>query len=157
MKSLRCSLIALAGIACMILASCGTMPEQAVDSVYVMVYDYQNNTVKGACVLIDGEKKGYTDIYGRLMFYYGDHSEKEHEFSVEKEGYERVVMVTSVQPGQLLYFRMGSGMYYAEKAEELLDEGDLEGALKMIDRALDIQERNDWKYLKTVILRRKES
>jgi hypothetical protein len=119
-----------------------------------MAYDYDNNEVMNAAIFLDGEEIGKTDIYGRLIF----PSEKEKEALVraEKPGYETVETKTMLKPGVLLYFKMGSGLYYAERAERLFDEGKIQDALKSIEKALLIDDRKDWLFLKEVILRREK-
>ena len=42
------------------------------------------------------------------------------------------------------------------QAEKLLDENKYGKALSMINNALKIEERKDWKYLKEVIIKRME-
>ncbi len=149
MRKLRTpAVIALALLA----TSCVLTPEKNIDSVYVMVYDLDNNEVMNAAISVDGEPKGTTDIYGRLI--YTADGEKECTVRAEKEGYESAETVTCIRPGQLVYFRLGTGEWYAAKAEELLDGNDPEKALSMIDRALAIRNRKDWQFLKDVILRR---
>jgi len=46
---------------------------------------------------------------------------------------------------------MQSGAGYAKKAEKCVDEGNLEMAGNLIDKALRIEERKDWRFLKDVI------
>lgn len=133
-------------------ASCVLTPEKNIDSVYVMVYDLDNNEVMNAAITVDGEPKGSTDIYGRLI--YTADGEKECTVRAEKEGYESAETVTCIRPGQLVYFRLGTGPYYAQRAELLLDDGEPEKALEMIDAALRIRDRKDWRFLKDVILGR---
>ena len=130
-------------------SSCVLTPEKNIDSVYVMVYDMDNNEVMNAAISVDGEPKGTTDIYGRLI--YTADGEKECTVRAEKVGYESAETVTCIRPGQLVYFRLGTGEWYAAKAEELLDGNDLEKALSMIDRALAIRDRKDWQFLRNVI------
>ena len=95
---------------------------------------------------------GKTDIYGRLVF--PCDIEKEVLVRAQKDDYELVEMKTTIRPGMLLYFRMGNSSYYAESAEKELDKNNLQNALKMIDKALQIDNRQDWNYLKTIIIRR---
>ena len=134
------------------LISCVLSPEKKIDSVYVMVYDYENNEVMNVSISIDGKKIGTTDIYGRLIITPDD--EKESTVRAEKDGYESVETKAYIRPGQLVYFRMGTGAYYAKMAEQLLDGDEPDKALELIDRALEIQDRKDWRYLRSVILRR---
>lgn len=132
--------------------SCASTPENKTDSVYVMVYDYKNSEIMNVSVLIDDVEIGKTDIYGRLVF--PCDIEKEVLVRAQKDDYELVEMKTTIRPGMLLYFRMGNSSYYAESAEKELDKNNLQNALKMIDKALQIDNRQDWNYLKTIIIRR---
>ena len=149
MRHLKKFLLLLVPVSLLFLLSCATTPEKKIDSVYVMVYDWDNSEVMDVSVFIDDKKIGKTDIYGRLSFPCG--KEKECVLRAEKDGYEKVEMKTAVRAGQLIYFKMGSGAYYAEKAEKLLDENDAEKAEKLIEKALEIEDRKDWQYLKKVI------
>lgn len=135
--------------------SCASTPEKKTDSMYVMVYDFENSTVMGVTIFIDGEEIGRTDIYGRLT--YPCDYEREVLISAEKEGYETVETKSAIRSGTVLYFKMGSGAYYAGAAEKCLDETDVKGALKMIENALKIEKRKDWLFLKEVILRKVEN
>lgn len=135
-------------------ASCASSPEKKIDSVYVMVYDRENSEVMNVSVFIDGEKSGSTDIYGRFVFPVTEEDKGNHIIRIEREGYETVSTETSLRPGQLLYFRIGSGTYYANLSEEFLDRNEYEKALKMINRALEITNRKDWQFLRSIILGR---
>ena len=136
----------------LICGSCVLTPEKNIDSVYVMVYDYDNNEVMNVSIAVDGVEVGVTDIYGRLIF--TPDEEKECVVRAEKEGYETVESKSCIRAGQLIYFRLGSGAYYAKTAELLLDADEPARALEMIDKALEIQERKDWRFLRGVILGR---
>lgn len=140
-----------------LLISCASKPENKIDSVYIMIYDYDNNPVMDVSVMIDDKLLGNTDIYGRFSFpveIVKNNNEKNHAIKVKKEGFESGEMSAKLQAGEVLYFKIGTGLYYAERAEELLDKNDLDKALKMINHALEIEERKDWKYLKEIIIRR---
>ena len=76
---------------------------------------------------------------------------------IEKKGYETVETKCAIKAGSVLYFKCGSGTYYAENAEKLLDAGDTGAALKMIENAIKVEERKDWLYLKNVILRNEKN
>lgn len=132
------------------LFSCASTPEKKIDSVYVMVYDYGNSEVMDVSIFIDGEQIGSTDIYGRLVF--PCDKEKNVLITAEKSGYETVETKTVIKPGIVLYFKIGSGSYYATKAEKFFDEHDVRNALKMIEKALEIEERKDWRYLQEIIV-----
>lgn len=135
--------------------SCASAPEKKIDSMYVMVYDYDSSEVMDASIFIDGKEAGRTDIYGRLAYPWCG-PEKEAAIRAEKAGYESVETKAAIKPGTVIYFKMGSGPYYAEQAERLLDENNTRGALEMIGTALKIQERKDWQFLREAILRRSE-
>ena len=131
--------------------SCKSTPEKEIDSVYVMVYDFENSEVMNVSVFIDGAEKGKTDIYGRLQFYCD--KEKEVLIRAEKNGFETIEINTAIKPGIVIYIKMGSGSYYAQKAERLFDENERNSALRMINKALEIEERKDWRYLQEVIVK----
>lgn len=131
--------------------SCKSTPEKKIDSVYVMVYDYENTGVMDACIYLDEESIGKTDIYGRLMFPLPAKKTQELYIRVEKEGYESTGIRTLLKDGQVLYFKIGTAEYYAENAEKLFDEGNAEKAAQMIEKALEIKERSDYRYLQEII------
>jgi len=155
MKRRRMILKVLAVLFSLCLLSCASTPEKKIDSMYVMVYDYASSELMNASVIIDGKEIGKTDIYGRLM--YPCEKEKEITICVRKDGYETVETKAAIKPGTVLYFKMGSGSYYAEQAEKLLDGKDFPGALKMIDKALGIEDRKDWQYLRKIIIRERKN
>lgn len=155
MKRRRIFLKVLTALFSLCLLSCASTPERKIDSMYVMVYDYGSSELMNASIFMDGKEIGKTDIYGRLM--YPCEKEKESVICVKKDGYESVETKAAIKPGTVLYFKMGSGSYYAERAEKLLDEKDLPGALKMIEKALQIEERKDWRYLWEIIIRERKN
>lgn len=133
-------------------ASCKTLSEKKIDSAYVMVYDYENSEVMNVSLYMDEEELGKTDVYGRFLFPVDD--SEEHVIKAVKDGYETVEQKMLLKPGILIYFKLGSGSYYAKEAEKLLDAKRYESALSMINTALKIEERKDWQYLKSVIVKR---
>lgn len=139
---------------CMLLLSCASSPDKKIDSAYVMVYDRENSEVMDAVIFVDGKAVGSTDIYGRFLFPINKTENRSHAVRIEKKGYETISMETALRPGQLLYFRTGTGAYYAELAEECMDRNEEERAIEMIDKALEIEDRKDWHFLKTIILER---
>ncbi|WP_296663106.1 MULTISPECIES: PEGA domain-containing protein [unclassified Treponema] len=153
MKRRKIFLKILTALFSLCLLSCASTPEKKIDSMYVMVYDYASSELMNASVFIDGKEIGKTDIYGRLMY----PCEKETTICVRKDGYETVETKAAIKPGTVLYFKMGNGSYYAEQAEKLLDGKDFSGALKMIDKALGIEERKDWQYLRKIIIRERKN
>lgn len=151
MKLLNKLCILLLVFLCIFLISCSSTPEKKIDSVYVMVYDYDNTGVMDASIFLNEEIIGKTDIYGRLMFPVPANKKQELYIRVEKEGYEKVGIKTLLKDGQVLYFKIGTAEYYAETAERLFDEGNTEKALLMIEKALEIEERSDYRYLQKII------
>ena len=144
--------------------SCATSPEKKINSAYVMVYNFENEPVMDAEVFVDDNLAGVTDIYGRLMFppvrektgKKNKKYESTHTIKVQKKGYETVSITGGIKAGQVFYFKTGTAEYYAAQAEESLDNGDFDDALKMINAALLINERKDYLYLKKVIEERAE-
>ena len=155
MKRRRILLKILTALFSLCLLSCASTPEKKTDSMYVMVYDYGSSELMNASVFMDGKEIGKTDIYGRLM--YPCDKEKEATICVKKNGFASVETKAAIKPGTVLYFKTGSGSYYAERAEKFLDENDLPGALKMIEKALRIEERKDWRYLQEIISRERKN
>ena len=143
----------------LIMTSCATTPEKKIDSVYVMVYDYENTPLMDANIFVDDELIGTTDIYGRLMFpakknkkaKKGTSVKSIHEVRLEKADYEIIKTQSKLQAGELLYFKTGNAQYYAAQAEKSLDEKDIKNALELINTALEIKERKDFRYLKNII------
>lgn len=149
LKNTSCAFVFV--VICLLFFSCVTTPEKKINSAYVMVYDYENSEVMNVTIYIDGESVGNTDIYGRLMF--PCDREKEVLIKASKLGYETVETKTVIKSGIVIYFKMGNGSYYASKAEKLLDERDVNSASKMIEKALEIEERKDWRYLQEIIVK----
>lgn len=133
----------------LLFSSCASSPDEKIDMMYVMAYDHDSGEIMDVSVFIDGNEIGKTDIYGRLT--YPCTEERTAVIRAEKAGYESVEFNAAVRSGTVLYFKMGSGSWYAAKAERLLDEDNTYEALKMIDIALRIQERKDWLFLREVI------
>ena len=151
MKIIKMVLINILCFLCFFVISCSSTPEKKIDSVYVMVYDYENTGVMDACVYLNEELIGKTDIYGRLMFPVPSKNNQELYILVEKEGYEKNQIKTLLNDGQVLYFKIGTAEYYAENAEKNYDEGNPEKALLMIGKALEIIDRSDYRYLQKII------
>lgn len=155
MKRRKPYFLIFAALVAFSLFSCASMTaENKIDSVYVMAYDYDNCEIMNVSVFVDGEEIGQTDIYGRLLFAFD--KEKEVLVRAEKKGYEAIETKTKLKPGIVLYFKMGSAAYYAQKAEKLFDEHETGSALKAIEKALEIEKRKDFLYLQDVILSSQE-
>lgn len=133
------------------ISSCVSKPENKVDSIYVMVYGYDSSEIMGCSVFIDNKNVGKTDVYGRIVIPVKKGKKEISEIRVEKDGYETVTEKTILKAGEVFYFKIGTAEYYADVAENLLDSGNKEEALKMINKAILIKDRKDFKYLKEVI------
>lgn len=155
MKLHRIIFITLLVLSFFCLFSCAGTPDKRTDSLYIMVYDFNNSELMNVSIYIDGKEIGKTDIYGRLM--YPCENEKEVFIRAEKQSYETIEENTAVKPGIVIYIKMGNGSYYAQQAEKLLDENNLSSSLEVIDKALEINDRKDWRFLKSVIIRRLEN
>ncbi len=131
--------------------SCASKPENKIDSAYIMVYENNDSGVMDATIYLDNKVLGSTDIYGRFTFPCNEKDLNVHTILVEKNGYESISLETTVVPGQLLYFRIYDGEYYAQMAEKELDSGNINKALELIEHALAIEDRKDYQYLKKVI------
>ena len=155
MKLMKTIILIIFCISCSFLVSCKSTPEEKIDSVYVMVYDYDNNGVMDAVIYLENKMIGSTDIYGRFMFPVPSNSKNEISVKIEKTGYEKSELKTLLQEGQVLYFKIGSASYYAENAEKSFDDGKYETASSMIEKAILIEDRADYRYLQKLIQKRK--
>lgn len=132
--------------------SCTSISKTVLDSVYVMVYDFENAQVQNAKILVNDVEVGSTDIYGRIILQAKNEKNKVHTISVYKEDYEKVFAKSFLKQGEVIYFKIGSSSYYTCLAEKLLDKNQNEKALKAIEKALEIRTRKDALFLKKVIL-----
>ncbi|MCQ2589753.1 MAG: hypothetical protein MJ179_04940 [Treponema sp.] len=130
--------------------SCKTVGQKDSQCTYIMVYDFENNTVKNVQIYIDGESIGFTDVYGRCTVE-GFQNGNNHEVMLVKEDYEKIIVNTTLDDQKVLYIKMGSSFYYANLAESYLDKGMDSEALKAINKALSIKTREDYLFLQKVI------
>lgn len=130
--------------------SCKTVGQKDSQCTYIMVYDFENNTVKNVQIYIDGESIGFTDVYGRCTVE-GFQNGNNHEVMLVKEDYEKIIVNTTLDDQKVLYIKMGSSIYYANLAESYLDKGMDSEALNAINKALSIKTREDYLYLQKVI------
>lgn len=130
--------------------SCKTVGQKDSQCTYIMVYDFENNTVKNVQIYIDGESIGFTDVYGRCTVE-GFQNGNNHEVMLVKEDYEKIIVNTTLDDQKVLYIKMGSSFYYANLAESYLDNGMDSEALNAINKALSIKTREDYLYLQKVI------
>lgn len=132
------------------LVSCKTVGQKDSQCTYIMVYDFENNTVKNVQIYIDGESVGYTDVYGRCTVE-GFQDGNNHDVMLVKEDYENVVVNTTLDDQKVLYIKMDNSFYYANLAESYLDKGMESEALTAINKALSIKTREDYLFLQKVI------
>lgn len=133
--------------------SCKTVAPKESPCTYIMVYDFENNTVKNVQIYIDGENVGSTDVYGRCTVE-GFQNEKNHEVILIKEDYEKIIVNTTLDDQKVLYIKMGNSFYYATLAENYLDKGMGDEALIAINKALSIKTREDYLFLQKIIKER---
>ena len=117
---------------------------------HAMIYDYDNNGVRGVSVYIDGSYMGESDVRGRFMFKL--HDAKEHELVLQKDGWERVSDTIVFDTMLVLYYKMGNAAQLINLAEDALDAGSIQEALMLLDRALGLGGGDDARYLKSVVL-----
>ena len=158
MKTRYKLLILIIGLLVMVpfLNSCQSARMEGNDSVYVMVYGFDDNALGLVTVFVDGREVGKTDVYGRLIFpLTGGEEEKKkaHELRLEKEGYLPVSDMVVYAPSLVLYYRMGDYYHFMRESEKALDSGNYEKALELIELALTARKTDDALYLKAVILR----
>lgn len=133
--------------------SCKSIPNGDTEFMYVMIYDYENNVIKEVELFINNKKIGESDINGRFMIPVKGKDSKS-VLTLSKINYETINDEIQLVEGYVLYYKMGDSNYYFEKAESLLDEDKLESALISIDKALLINEKDEYYFLKSIILYR---
>lgn len=136
------------------ITSCKTTKIEDTETVYIMVYDFENNVLKDVQVNLDGEKKGFSDVYGRFALSIAE-DDKKHTVELSKENYETISFETKLDKNQVLYFKIGNADYYAKMAENSLDAVLYAEAKKYIEIAVSINPRKDYLYLKEVIENKK--
>ena len=151
MKRIVC--IVICAYMTVFLFSCKSTKVKGIDAdgvMHAMIYDYDNNGVRGVSVYIDGNYMGESDVRGRFMFKLYD--EKEHELVLQKDGWERISDVIVFDEVLVLYYKMGNAFQLVNRAEDTLDSGNLREALMLLDRAIDLGAGGDALYLKSVVL-----
>ena len=117
---------------------------------YGMIYDYDNITVKDVEIFVDGKNVGSSDIQGRFVL----KSEKScaHDIELRKSGYETIRQGFRFDSMDVLYFRMINAAQLLFLAEEALDEGLHDAALRCLARALALDpQRPDVLFLNAVV------
>lgn len=131
--------------------SCSTTKDLQKNSIFVMIYDFDNTPVNNVSLFLDGKAAGLSDVNGRFIFEI--HDNKIHELVLEKDNYEIITDTFSYEPSLVLYYRIGNSDQYLKKAEESLDEKKYASALDCIKKAELINDRReDVLFLKAVIL-----
>jgi len=136
-----------------LLFSCKSTGIKGIDEdgvMHAMIYDYDNNGVRGVSVYIDGSYMGESDVRGRFMFKL--HDAKEHELVLQKDGWEQVSDTIVFDTMLVLYYKMGNAAQLINLAEDALDAGTMDEALMLLDRALGLGGGDDARYLKSVVL-----
>ena len=136
-----------------LLFSCKSTGIKGIDEdgvMHAMIYDYDNNGVRGVSVYIDGSYMGESDVRGRFMFKL--HDAKEHELVLQKDGWEQVSDTIVFDTMLVLYYKMGNATQLINLAEDALDAGTMDEALMLLDRALGLGGGDDARYLKSVVL-----
>ena len=151
MKRMVCGVICVCAV--VLFFSCkstGVKGNDADGVMHAMIYDYDNNGVRGVSVYIDGSYMGESDVRGRFMFKL--HDAKEHELVLQKDGWERVSDTIVFDTMLVLYYKMGNATQLINLAEDALDAGTMDEALMLLDRALGLGGGDDARYLKSVVL-----
>ncbi len=114
-----------------------------------MLYDHENNPVKGVSVSIDGNHMGESDVLGRFTLV--DLRPGEYTLTLEKAGYERIEDSFVFDPLSMLYYRMITASQLIIEAERALAGFDYPAAREMLDRALQLEPfRYDAVYLQAI-------
>ena len=140
-------------IGILLLWSCKTVPVTKDESIYVMVYDYNNTGIKDVSVSLDGFEIGKTDVYGRFVYPYSLSEKKIHEIYIKKAGFESISeTIKNINGDLVLYYKLYDANTYARLAEENLDNEKIDSALNYIDKAVQIESREDYLFFKAIVL-----
>jgi len=135
--------------------SCKSIPNPNQEYMYVMIYDYYNNGVKNVSIYLDDKIIGRTDVYGRFSFPIKNDNSK-HTLSLQKDNYEKITDTIFYTRNEVLYYKMGESFFYFEEAEKQFDSKNYDYALKNIKKALTIEKRKDYEYMKNLIEKKLE-
>jgi tetratricopeptide (TPR) repeat protein len=117
--------------------------------IYAMIYDYDNTSVSGAAVYINGKKTADSDIQGRFIL--DKMKNGRYRIKLIKRGYETLEEFFQYDPMQVLYFKMINASQLAVLAEKSLDNAEFAAAENYINRALLIEpNRPDILFLKSI-------
>ena len=163
-------------LAIVLLSSCSTVNKfKSKDTMYIMVYDYDNKPVQGMKFYIyEGEVenadyllqndpeslsnfnysfKGESDVNGRFMLEIDTNDTKEHILKSEKYGYNTIYSKIVYSTTGVVYLKTGNVAQFLTKAEETIDSKDYISSLDYIEMAESIEKADDILYLKAVILK----
>lgn len=133
-----------------IMFSCESTRGIQSDSVFIMIYDYNNSPVSNVGIIVDGDRIGKSDVNGRFVFEVSDR--KEHYVRLEKTDYEVISDSFIYEDSLLLYYKMGNSSQYLNMAENCIDKRSYNEALKKVTKSLQINTtREDSLFLKAII------
>lgn len=140
----------LFGLIFLLFLACNSSKVKNENSVYVMIYDFENKPVKGTSFFLDGKLLGNSDINGRFIFELND-TEK-HTILLKHDEYEPIEDTVVYEKFLVLYYKVGNVTQLLNLAEKELDLKKYEKAMEFINRAEKIDStREDVLYLKAVI------
>ena len=136
--------------------SCKSTKVDDPNSIYVMIYDYENKPLNGMSIYLDNKLLGVSDINGRFIFELND--TEEHLIELKSDDYEVVKDKIVYEKLLVLYYKVGNIKQLINLAQKELDSKKYEKALSYIQRAEIIDsEREDVLYLKAVIYYKMEN
>lgn len=131
--------------------SCKSIDFGKQNSVFIMLYDFDNAPLKDVVIKVDDKVIGQSDVNGRFVFDVYDL--ERHSVVISKEGYETIVDNFVYQNSLVLYYRLGNSAQYLKIAEEHLDNENFEQSLISVNKSLSISSnKEDALYLKAIIL-----
>ena len=120
------------------------------NSVFIMIYDYNNSPVSNVEVFLDDDRIGKSDVNGRFVFDINDR--EEHKIRLEKKDHEAISDLFVYEDSLLLYYKMGSSNQYLNMAEDCIDKKSYEEALAKVTKSLQINPtREDSMFLEAII------
>ena len=120
------------------------------NSVFIMIYDYNNSPVSNVEIFLDEHRIGKSDVNGRFVFDINDR--KEHKIRLEEKDHEVISDLFVYEDSLLLYYKMGSSNQYLNMAEDCIDKKSYEEALAKVTKSLQINPtREDSMFLEAII------
>jgi hypothetical protein len=125
------------------------------DTMYSMIYDYDNNPVQEVKIYINGKYAGESDVQGRFLV--SGSPGKDIIVKLEKSSYEALSAEIHFDPLKVAYFKMGNCEQFRKLSENSLFVHENNEALEYCLRAEKLEStRQDIQYLKAVILNQLE-